>query len=153
MIRWARGVSEDTHVPRTRTSRRRYRFHACADACFLGGFSLPAPVTAPARRAREARCSVDVAPDAFPVAPDALPVAPDAPPAELSAEAAELAASPALRETPPPAELTAEPTVDGVEEPVPVAPPPLDEDPDRPRSGTDDGDVVPELDPEGADTP
>jgi hypothetical protein len=72
-ICWACGVSDDTHPPRARTSRCRYRFQAFAEAFFLGGLSDPLPDTARARSARDTRALIPdgVAPAADPDAPEA----------------------------------------------------------------------------------
>jgi GLTT repeat (6 copies) len=137
MIRRACGASDDTQAPRTPTSRRRYRFHAFAEAFFLGGFRSPLPETARARTARDPCTSVarDVALDRTG-------------PTELDDASVELPAAPAPLATPVSlAVRTAGLAADETAESARVAAPVGDDDPDVPRSAaTDDGAVAAGVD-------
>ena len=151
MIRWACGARDDTQAPRTRTSRRRYRFQAFAEAFFLGGFKNPLPETA-LRSARDSRALI-----ADGVALGADPDDPEAkadPEVDPKAAAAAVPAAPAAVDVPAwLARLRTEPTTEGIEEFPCVAPPVGDEDVAVPRpETTDDGARVAETGTLGADT-
>jgi hypothetical protein len=159
-ICWACGASDDTHAPRTRTSRRRYRFQAFAEAFFLGGFRDPLPATA-LRSARDTRALIadGVALGADPDDPEAEAepdpeVEPEGEPPKPDAAAAADPAAPAAVDGPAClARLRTEPTTEGIEEFPCVAPPVGNEDVAVPRPEiTDDGARVAGMETLGADT-
>ena len=143
-ICWACGVNDDTQSPSARTSRRRYRFQAFAEAFFLGGFRDPFPETAPARSARDTRALITdgvaaaVDPDGPAAEPDPEVDPEDIPPGNPEA-AAVAPAEPAPVEVPAwPTRLTTEPTADPIEEPPRVAPTVGDEEVGVPRPEIND---------------